>query len=388
MSDTGLLPRGEYIVLPSRRRPLIVASRDTAVLRYLAASVLSVPPGTGPVPGLLLTIGLRAFRHPGRIRAGGGLTDRAACLALSRDPNAKRTILLFPPGARRPALVAKVATCEAAARSVEREAARLTDLARRELGAAGGAVPRVIALSEHAGRPVLVTTALPCRSMLADYHEWRHTARRARVAADFAAAGAWLAALHRATANGARRADTLDQVAEAIRVRFRGRDGVADDAAYVEALGRRLAGFPPPATVVHGDFWPGNLLVRHGEVSGVVDWEMACLDGPATRDLARFVIAYSLYLDRHTRPGRRVPGHPGLRAGAWGAGVEYAMDGTGWYPELARGFVRDGLARLGVPVRCWRDLLLADLAAIAAEADHAGFAWNHLLLLRRLRNRS
>jgi hypothetical protein len=32
-------------------------------------------------------------------------------------------------------------------------------------------------------------------------------------------------------------------------------------------------------------------------------------------------------------------------------------------------------------------VLLADLAAIAAEADHAEFAWNHLLLLRRLRDR-
>jgi hypothetical protein len=59
----GLLPPGEYIVFPSRRRPLIVASRDRAVLRYLAASVLSVPPGTGPVLGLPLTVVLRAFRH-------------------------------------------------------------------------------------------------------------------------------------------------------------------------------------------------------------------------------------------------------------------------------------------------------------------------------------
>lgn len=57
-----LLPHGKYIAVPSRRRPLIVASRDPAVLRYLAASVLSVPPGTGPVPGMLVTIGLRALR--------------------------------------------------------------------------------------------------------------------------------------------------------------------------------------------------------------------------------------------------------------------------------------------------------------------------------------
>jgi hypothetical protein len=68
-----LLPPGHYIVVPSRRHPLIVASRDRAVLRYLAASVLSVPPGTGPVVGLPLTIALRAFRHGG---SGGGRCRR------------------------------------------------------------------------------------------------------------------------------------------------------------------------------------------------------------------------------------------------------------------------------------------------------------------------
>jgi hypothetical protein len=298
----------------------------------------------------------------------GGVGVRAACLALSRDPNAKLTILLFPPGAERPAFVVKVPTSDVAARSVEREAARLTDLAGlaglaghagRGLGAASETVPRVVAHLEHLGRPVLVTTALPGRSMLADYHSWRHTARRRSVAADFAAAGAWLSVFHRSTMN----------------------------AACADGLRRRLAGFPVPACVVHGDFWPGNLLVRDGAVSGVIDWELASLDGPASKDLARFVIAYSLYLDRHTRPGRRVPGHPGLRAGPWGSGVEYVMNGTGWYPALARAFLRAGLERLGMPGCCWRDVLLAELAAIAAEADHAEFAWNHLLLLRRLRDR-
>lgn len=312
---------------------------------------------------------------------------RLACLALSRDPNAKMTILLFPPGTARPSYVAKVPTTDAASRSVEREAARLTDLAGGALGAAGVTVPRVVARLEHLGRPVLVTTALPGRSMLATYHAWRHTARRAPVAADFAAAGAWLSGLHRDRASGACRADAaLDGVAEAISARFGARDGAAADLAAVQTLRLRLAGVRVPAVVVHGDFWPGNLLVSNGEVSGVIDWEMARLDGPATCDLARFAITYSLYLDRHTRPGRQVPGHRGLRAGQWGAGVDYMMNGTGWYPDLARAFVREGLERLGVPGRCWRDVLLAELAVIAARSDHAEFGWNHLLLFRRLRS--
>jgi hypothetical protein len=54
-----------YIAVPSRQHPLIIASWDRAVLRYLADTVLSVPPGTGPVLSMLLTAGLRLFRHPG-----------------------------------------------------------------------------------------------------------------------------------------------------------------------------------------------------------------------------------------------------------------------------------------------------------------------------------
>ena len=119
------------------------------------------------------------------------------------------------------------------------------------------------------------------------------------------------------------------------------------DLADLADLRGRLAGHRTPQSVVHGDFWPGNLLIERGRVLGVIDWESARLAGTPARDLARFVTSYSLYLDRHTRPGRRVAGHRGLHAARWGAGVEYAIDGTGWYPDLARSFVmtRAGAAR-------------------------------------------
>jgi aminoglycoside phosphotransferase (APT) family kinase protein len=35
-----------------------------------------------------------------------------------------------------------------------------------------------------------------------------------------------------------------------------------------------------PDVVLHGDFWPGNVLWRHGEISGVVDWEDAAIGDP------------------------------------------------------------------------------------------------------------
>jgi hypothetical protein len=54
-----------YVAVPSRRRPVLVASRDPAVLRYLADSVLSVPPGAGPLASMVLTSALRLLRFPG-----------------------------------------------------------------------------------------------------------------------------------------------------------------------------------------------------------------------------------------------------------------------------------------------------------------------------------
>ena len=311
---------------------------------------------------------------------------RTACLALSRDPNAKVTILIFPPGAARPAYVAKVPTTDAAALSVEREAERLAEVGDRVAGPVSATIPELVATVEHLGRPVLIMTALPGQSMLAAYHSWRHTARREVVAADFAAAGDWLAGLQSAVGRDGQAsvARMLDGVADVLGRRFGGQPGADADLAQLAALRGRLEGHRTPQSVVHGDFWAGNLLTERGRVLGVIDWEHARLTGSPVRDLARFATSYSLYLDRHTRQGRLVAGHRGLRAGRWGGGVDYAIDGTGWYPDLVRSFVRTGLERLGVSPSCWRDVLLADLATSAASADHDEFARNHLLLFRRL----
>lgn len=54
-----------YIAVPSRQHPLFVASWDRAVLRYLADTVLSVPPGTGQLLSMVLTAALRLLRYPG-----------------------------------------------------------------------------------------------------------------------------------------------------------------------------------------------------------------------------------------------------------------------------------------------------------------------------------
>ena len=58
---------------------------------------------------------------------------RVVCLAMSKDPNAKMTVLLFAPGGSAPERVAKVPTTDAAAVQVEAEAAVLHQLALLDL---------------------------------------------------------------------------------------------------------------------------------------------------------------------------------------------------------------------------------------------------------------
>jgi hypothetical protein len=331
--------------------------------------------------------------HAALIRPGLTLADlidsvggRVACLAMSKGSNAKLTIILFPPGQDRPVYVAKVPLTDIGARRVAREAALLGDLELRGVGPISETIPHIVTMVEHLGRPVLVTNALPGRNMFAEYDSWRHTGRPVTVASDFAAARLWLSALHRDTARGpADLASMLDGAPAAIASRFGADPATAADLRYVSDLRGRLAGHQIVRSVVHGDFWPGNILIDGGQVRGVIDWADSRPEGPAVLDLVRFVMTYSLYLDRHTRPGRRVRGHFGLRADRWGAGIEYALKGSGWYPGLARRFLAEGLEQLGAPGASGRDVLMAGLVTTAADADHPGFAREHLLLFRRLR---
>ena len=81
----------------------------------------------------------------------------------------------------------------------------------------------------------------------------------------------FLVALHRGGADGPGRA-----VSEDARIVAAACPEPAD-AERVIALGRQLdAGLAAlPRGFGHGDFWAPNLLVRHGRLSGVVDWDSA-----------------------------------------------------------------------------------------------------------------
>ena len=304
--------------------------------------------------------------------------------ATSKDPNAKVTVLLVSPQTGESVLAVKAPTTAAAERAVEAEARVLEELERLRLGTVAETIPRLVEDVEFEQRRAPVMSALPGRPLSTAYAERGHTRDSARVTADFGAVGDWLAELQQATAGKAAPLDLDAGVVVRLRERFAHDPDLEADLTRLEAVYARLRRSRVPRTVVHGDFWVGNILTTNGRVSGVVDWEAATVCGEPVRDLVRFANMYALYLDRGVRRGRAVPGHPGLRAGRWGAGLEYAMRGAGWFPSLYRRFLEDGLERLGADADHWQDAALAGIAEVAALTDHGEFAGLHLELFRRL----
>jgi aminoglycoside phosphotransferase (APT) family kinase protein len=305
-------------------------------------------------------------------------------LGTSKDPNAKITVLLISPQSGRPVLAVKAPTTDEAARAVDAEARVLADLWRLQPRDVAETIPRVVDLLEVEGRPAIVTTAVPGVPMTTTYLGRRHTASSLQVAADFNAAGRWLADFQAGTARQSAPIEMDGGVALRLRKRFLDDERLSGDLARLAEICSRLQRNKVARTAVHGDFWFGNVLLVDGEVAGVVDWEAGTISGEPVRDLVRFALIYALYLDCRTRAGRRVAGHAGLRADAWGAGIEYALNGTGWFPDLFRRFIGEGLGRLGASPASWRDAALAGLAEVAALTDDDGFARLHLELFRRV----
>ncbi|HEX6445330.1 MAG TPA: phosphotransferase [Streptosporangiales bacterium] len=314
----------------------------------------------------------RVYRSPLRdlLSAPG---TRVVLLDRSRDPNAAVTVLVTPQGANEPELAVKIATTPVAAEVIEREARLLVELSRRKLRRVRHTLPRHAGVYDADGMLAVAAAVLPGVPMITRYHAYRRLARAEAVREDLAAAATWLAELH---------ADTAQERAPVALVPGDVEDG--ELAAALRPITARLATATTPRTVVHGDFWAGNVLVTGDVVTGVVDWAAAELSGEPLRDVARFALSYALYLDRHTPAGWRVAGHRGLRADRWGAGVEYVLTGHGWLPDLVREFVTAALHRLGAPEALWREVLLSGIAEVAVTADHPEFARRHRDLLLRL----
>lgn len=312
---------------------------------------------------------------------------RGVLICSSRDPDAKLTFLVTDEAPGKERLAVKIPSTDMAGSAIDAEKQALVEIRRLGLGSLSATVPTYVLSLDLESRPVLVSTAVAGSPMSIAYHRWPHTARESAVTADFAAAFAWLESFQTATAHGSAPTGWPGQVLRAVRARRDGHPALDDAVARVEASAARLDGWVMPSTAVHGDFWFGNIMIDRGSVSGVVDWEAGASQGSPLRDAVRFVLSYSLYLDRHTRAGRRVFGHPGLRRLGFAPGVDYALCGSGWLPELVRVTLSRHLERLGVDPDLWYDAALLGIGEVAAFANSDDFGAGHLQLLAGLPER-
>ena len=322
--------------------------------------------------------------------AGGFLASpetRGLLLMMSRDPDATRTFLATTPAGQVSRPVCKIPTSATSERAVDHEARLLVALRRMQLGPVAETIPRYVSTGVVEGRQVLVSTSLPGAPMSVDYHRWRHTSRPAPVARDLEVALGWLAAFQESTVDGVRPLTWSAEVSAALSTRWEGDRALPLAAAHLAAAHAELGAQLSPVTAVHGDFWYGNVLVAEDRVTGVVDWEEGQLTGWPLRDVGRFLVSYSLYLDRHTSPGRSVAGHGGLRRVGFAPGIAYALTGRGWYPRLVRSTLAGALQRLGLPAHLWYAVALTAVGEVAATANHADFARGHLELLASLPRR-
>jgi aminoglycoside phosphotransferase len=380
----------EYLALPSRSRPVVVAQRDPQVLDYLREALLAAPPG-GRVPPWAVEVARAALRRPvlwrmaPRWAAGldGGSDDplrrwissaghRVLLLNHSHDPDRRYLLLLFPPGCGEPMLALKVADGAAAALRLAAEEERLRAVYDAVPADLRHTVPWVLDEQMLSALPILVTAALPGVPMLVGYYRRGHTSRPHAVNADLQAASAWLTRLQAGTAGASA---PLDFAAGTLRS--------ADERATDQSLGQlsavaaRLRRYRAAQVAVHGDFWAGNILLRDGCVTGVVDWERFCPAGNPARDVTRFALTYATYL-------------PALRGSILRPEVaaSYLLDGVGWLPTRLRRFITDLLNLLGLPAAVGPDMVLAELLAIGLEATDDRFARRYLqafdVLARRL----
>lgn len=307
-------------------------------------------------------------------------STRGVLIAASRDPDAKLTFIVTPSAGTGPVAI-KIPATPMAGIAISAETRMLLDLREVSLGSIAATVPQYVDTLDSDGLPALVSTALPGTPMSVGYHHWLHTARPRLVAADFAVAGGWLREFQTATAGETNRIEWAAEVGYQLRHRWPDHPQLAAALLRLAFADRQLDVQRVARTMVHGDFWFGNLLLQDGAISGVVDWEGGGRSGWPLRDLVRFALSYCLYLDRHTRPGHQVRGHRGLRRTGFGAGITYGLLAVGWLPDLVRGYLRDGLVSLGLPPRLWYSAALTGLGEVAALANDDEFGSNHLELL-------
>jgi hypothetical protein len=259
-------------------------------------------------------------------------------------------------GSRR--LVAKVPTTAEAAAGLDRETEVLTSLrADRRLGDWRDLLPRPVAQGDAGGRPYRADAAL----LGAPPSERLPVDDRRRLVAS---AAETIAVLHQRTAT-----TVYGDAALADRwVDSRLRDlwpgaangvGLPSRAAHLrDELRATLIGGTFHVSWVHGDLWPGNLLVDQGDerIHGIVDWDAAATPEIPLHDL--------LHLALYARPAS-----PGRELGVFVAGH---LRGEPWHDDQ-RGLLEHGGVLTGTDSISERHaLLLYWLRRAAAHAHQQG----------------
>jgi len=198
----------------------------------------------------------------------GAVSSQVTCLEVQGADGARCTLVLRQYGAANLAAVPHLADAEY----------RLLKL----LSAAGLPVPRPC-LADASGAIV------PGSCLLTEYIAGERVHQPADLQSFTRQLGAALAAVH---ACGLARADVPflpdvgDRVLDELGTGPHTADGVVPETAIRHAL---QASWPPPQVsepvVLHGDYWPGNVLWRGGRLVGVIDWEEAAFGDPMA-DLA------------------------------------------------------------------------------------------------------
>ncbi|MGA7912843.1 MAG: phosphotransferase, partial [Candidatus Dormiibacterota bacterium] len=285
----------EYIAIPTAHMPTCYVEDTPPALRYFFSQLLALPKG-GALLSAVFGVAKRASRvipyswlgalAPVRIivgrvaaRPGEGFETRceatlldatgmhSVVLALSKDPNAKLTVLLIPHGDSHPALAVKVPATAAAEASIAAERRVLTELRTSLSEEVLHTIPAVSDLPESQGRKALVTTALPGVPMTTRYHAWRHLASPAAVRADFATVEGWLVQFQGAAGGEATPIDMDGGTAGVLARRFARDAQLGEALRSLGAVYSRLRLSLTPKTAVHGDFWFGNVLLSGDEVT-------------------------------------------------------------------------------------------------------------------------
>jgi len=215
---------------------------------------------------------VRAFRPDLQLlrvrRLAGAVSSQVTGIEVQGADGVRRILVLRQYGAARLEAVPRIADCEY----------RLLRL----LSSAGLPVPRPC-LADESGAVV------PGPCLLMEHIDGEPVHEPADPPSFICQLAAALATVHDcgiARADVPFLADMGDYVMDELKTGPDTLGGVVPETEIRRAL---LANWPPPQArapvVLHGDYWPGNVLWRNGRLVGIIDWEEAAFGDPMA-DLA------------------------------------------------------------------------------------------------------